>query len=204
MSTGWKPLRSLRHAFAERVDARISKALETFAARTEARNLRTTDEALAGVLAELDHLAHRLDMQVQLATIEIVSQLEQSIALNLEIRSQLLTAELGRRVTYEAEARGQIAEMQAIAYADGGILTLSKAFAAASRAVVQLSGRLSTLEQTMMDVLQTESSDREGRDSQAKSASPQPAVLQSQFSTALTKTVERIDDIIAQHRASER
>lgn len=153
MSKGSRSRWSLTKALTDRIDARIDKALATFAFRTEIRDRQLMDEKLAGVRAELLDLSHRIEARAQLATAESVNQAERNIAYGLEVHSRVIRTELQGLIMREAEARGQTAGLEAKAYSDAGLFALSRAIAGTNRVIAQLSRRLGELEQKNADAL---------------------------------------------------
>jgi hypothetical protein len=143
---------SLKNAFVDYVDARIAKAMVPFSEQIKAQVCQTVDAAFAKTDVNLADLSHQIEVRAQLATDEAITRVEQNITQSLDIRIQALLAELQRYAAYEAEARGQIAGLEAKSYADASLLSLSKAIAAIGRAMAQLSKRLDTLEQAAAHV----------------------------------------------------
>lgn len=207
--------------FTPRIEARGRQATDEAVARfqadlcpqLEARGRRATDEAVTKMgrdftekmVGELTELCHRIEVRAQLATAEAISQSGRSMTYDLEVRAQAITQELQVQAAHEAEAKTQMAGLDAKSYADAGLLALSKAIAATGKVMAQLSNRLDALEKAAVDaparMTETPAGLRDGNGTGSGRAPELPSGLQSGAAAALTKTLERIDDVIARQAA---
>lgn len=194
-------------------DEAVSRFQADLSPRLEARSRQATAEAVTKMgdiltekmVGELTELCHRIEVRAQLATAEAVSRSGRTLAYDLEVRAQAIMLELLGQAAHEAEAKVQMAGLDAKSYADAGLLALSKAIAATGKVMAQLSNRLDALEKAGMDVqprlAATSASVHEGDENDGPPDSEPPSTLQSGAAAALTKTLERIDDVIARQAA---
>jgi hypothetical protein len=213
MSEGPRRAWFSRRAFADWIDARIDKAIKSFAvAETHVRMLEQS---------------HQIEARAQLATLEAVSQAEQSSIHRMEIHSQAMLAQVQQMLmdfrqqsAHDLECRSQLAAMDAKAYADSGLYALSGAVGAANRVVAKSSRQLGALERASSSAL--EQMDKlehtaamlekqiEGQNHQSTKIGTDAAEridrvveqlkgLQDRTADALTQAVERIDGRVARH-----
>ncbi|MGW8202144.1 hypothetical protein [Sphingomonas sp. VDB2] len=223
MSEGGGLFSWLKNAFADRVDARIDQALQGFAEQADARNHRALEEAvrrLEGKLAELTHLSQRIEANSQAAARETetagretVAQAQrdmtQAMAYGFEVHSQLAAMNARSHAAHDAEAKAQMAGLEAKAYADAGIADISSSIAATGKSIGQASKRIGALEQTMIEIrlrldrIEVKSRTRpQAQPTQKAAPSLQRTStdVKTEVADAVAKTLRQIDDVIGQQK----
>ncbi len=225
MSEGRGPFSWLKRAFADKVDARVNFALNEFAEHADARNHQALAEAVArleGKLSELADLMHRIEANAQIANREtdvasresaarMHREISRSMTYGFAVHSQIAVINACSQAEHDAEAKAQMAGLEAKAYADAGIADVASAIAATGKSIGQASKRIGALEQTMIEIrLRLERMEVKARTKaptqSAEKIVPAPSLsrasthVQTDVADAVAKTLRQIDEVIDQQK----